>query len=78
MTSLSAETFGMKDRGKIQPGYFADMVLFDPNSIIDKATYDDPKQHPDGIDLVVVNGQIALQDGNHTGAGSGAMLRYRQ
>lgn len=78
MTSLSAETFGMKDRGKIQTGYFADMVLFDPNSIIDKATYDDPKQHPDGIDLVVVNGQIALQDGNHTGAGSGAMLRYRQ
>ena len=78
MTSLSAETFGMKDRGKIQPGYFADLVMFDPNTIIDKATYDDPKQTPAGIDLVVVNGQVALQDGVESRAGSGAMLRYRQ
>jgi N-acyl-D-aspartate/D-glutamate deacylase len=78
MTSLSAETFGMKDRGKIQPGYFADLVMFDPNTIIDKATYDDPKQTPAGIDLVVVNGQVALQDGVESSVGSGAMLRYRQ
>ena len=78
MTSLSAETFGMKDRGKIQPGYFADLVMFDPNTIIDKATYDDPKQTPAGIDLVVVNGKVALQDGVESRVGSGAMLRYRQ
>jgi N-acyl-D-amino-acid deacylase len=78
MTSLSAETFGMKDRGKVQVGYFADLVLFDPNTIIDKASYDDPKQGPDGIELVVVNGKLAFQQGQHMNAGSGAMLRYRR
>jgi len=78
MTSLSAETFGLKDRGKIQPGYFADLMLFDPATIIDTASYDDPKQEPIGIELVIVNGQIALQQGKHRGVGSGAMLRYRR
>ncbi len=77
ITSLSAETFGMKDRGKVQAGFFADLVLFDPSTIIDTATYDDPKQHPKGIDVVLVNGKVALQDGVQTGIGSGAMLRYR-
>mgnify|MGYP003627058663 CR=1 FL=1 len=78
MTSLSAETFGMKDRGKVQVGCFADLVMFDPNTIIDKASYDDPKLTPEGIELVIVNGQIAMQSGQHMNAGSGAMLRYRQ
>jgi N-acyl-D-amino-acid deacylase len=78
MTSLSAETFGMKDRGKVQVGYFADLVLFDPATIIDKASYDDPKLTPEGIDLVIVNGQIAMQGTQHMNAGSGAMLRYRR
>jgi N-acyl-D-amino-acid deacylase len=78
MTSLSAETFGMKDRGKIQVGYFADLMLFDPDTIIDTASYDDPKQEPIGIDMVIVNGQIALKQGKHLGVGSGAMLRYRR
>ena len=78
MTSLSAETFGMQERGKIQSGYWADLVLFNPDTIIDTATYDDPKQEPEGINLVVVNGEIALQDGKHTGAGTGKMLRYRR
>ncbi len=78
MTSLSAETFGMKDRGQVKPGHFADLVLFDPEVIIDTATYDNPKQEPDGIKLVMVNGKIALRDGVHTSVGSGRMLRYRQ
>ncbi|MEO2172501.1 MAG: D-aminoacylase [bacterium] len=78
MTSLSAETFGMTDRGQVKPGYFADLVMFDPESIIDTATYDDPKQEPAGINLVMVNGRIALQDGQHTRAGSGKMLRFRK
>ena len=78
MTSLSAETFGMKDRGQVKPGHFADLVLFDPEVIIDTATYDNPKQEPDGIKLVMVNGKIALLDGVHTSVGSGRMLRYRK
>lgn len=78
MTSLSADTFGMTDRGRIQEGYQADLVLFDPDTVIDNATYDEPKQEPHGIQLVVVNGEIAYEAGKHTGAGSGKMLRYRR
>ena len=78
MTSLSAATFGLTDRGQIKEGYWADLVLFDPLTIRDTATYDDPKQEPAGIDLVVVNGQVACQRGNHTGIGSGKMLRFRR
>lgn len=78
MTSLSAQTFGLVERGKIKEGYWADLVLFDPDIVIDKATYDDPKQEPIGISTVIVNGQIALNNGLHTGVGSGKMLRYRR
>ncbi|HEY5645159.1 MAG TPA: D-aminoacylase [Pseudomonadales bacterium] len=84
MTSLSATTFGLKDRGQIREGYWADLVLFDPATIIDTATYDAPQTEPDGIRLVMVNGAVAYdrldarQPGNHTGAGTGMMLRYRR
>jgi N-acyl-D-amino-acid deacylase len=78
MTSLSAQTFGLVDRGKIEPGYWADLVLFDPDTVIDKATYDDPQQAPAGISMVLVNGQVAMNKGQHTGVGSGKMLRYRR
>jgi len=78
MTSLSARTFGIKDRGQIRPGFFADLVVFDPDSIIDAATYDDPKREPLGISLVMVNGQVALDQHRHTGAGAGQMLRFRK
>lgn len=78
MTSLSARTFGMIDRGLVREGCFADLVLFDPETISDTATYDDPKQEAQGIKLVIVNGEIALDAGRHTGAGSGKMLRYRR
>ncbi len=77
MTSLSADTFGMKDRGQVSPGHYADLVMFDADTVQDTATYDDPKQEPEGISLVVVNGAVAYQNGQHTGAGSGKMLRYR-
>jgi len=76
MTSLSCDRFGFVDRGRIVAGGFADLVLFDPATVIDTATYDDPKQEPVGIDLVVVNGQIALDHGTHTGAGTGRLLRF--
>ncbi|NOX50399.1 MAG: D-aminoacylase [Gammaproteobacteria bacterium] len=78
MTSVSATTFGMLERGVLKAGYWADLVLFDPATVIDKATYDDPKQEPEGIHAVVVNGKLALRNGKHTGVGSGAMLRYRK
>lgn len=77
MTSLPADAFGLVERGRIAEGMYADLVLFDPDAIADRATYDDPKQEPQGIELVVVNGAIAYEHGRHTGAGSGRMLRYR-
>ncbi|MBN9494229.1 D-aminoacylase [bacterium] len=78
MTSLACDRFGLAGRGRIQEGAFADLVLFDPATVQDTATYPDPKQEPVGIDLVVVNGQVAVEKGKHTGAGSGRMLRYRR
>lgn len=78
MTSLAAQTFGIKDRGELRAGAWADLVLFDPATIIDTATYDDPKREPEGVSLVVVNGEIAYEDGRHTGIGSGRMLMRGQ
>ncbi|MGB1684932.1 MAG: amidohydrolase family protein, partial [Pseudomonadales bacterium] len=78
MTSLPARVFGMQDRGVIQVGSWADLVLFDPAEIQDLATYDAPKTEPAGIALVVINGEIGFHDGQHRKAGSGKMLRYRR
>ena len=84
MTALSAETFGIRERGQVREGYRADLTLFDPATIIDRASYDEPKTEPDGIRLVIVNGAIAFdrlepqQPGRHTGVGTGRMLRYRR
>jgi N-acyl-D-amino-acid deacylase len=78
MTSLPAERFGLAGRGRVAEGYWADLVLFDPATVRDLATYDDPKREPEGIALVVVNGEVAYEGGRHTGSGSGRMLRYRR
>jgi len=78
MTSVSARTFGMRERGEIREGFHADLVLFDPATIVDVATYDDPKREPAGVAAVIVNGQVAYREGWHTGVGSGQMLRYRR
>lgn len=75
MTSLACDRFGLKDRGRIEEGYWADLVLFDPRAVRDTATYEDPKQEPEGIAMVVVNGQVAYDEGRHTGVGAGQMLR---
>ncbi len=77
MTSLSAQTFGLKERGVLKEGYWADLVLFDPETIADTATYDEPKREADGVQAVVVNGKMAFLAGLHLGVGSGQMLRYR-
>ena len=77
MTSLPARRFGLADRGVLRVGAFADLVVFDPDSVVDTATYDDPKQEPTGIEAVVVNGAVAYRSGTHTGVGAGRMLRYQ-
>jgi N-acyl-D-amino-acid deacylase len=78
MTSIPAETFGLSDRGRVADGAWADLVLFDPASIADLATYDDPKRFPAGVSLVVVNGQIACRGAGPTAARAGRMLRFRR
>ena len=61
MTNLPASVLGLKDRGLIKEGYWADIVIFDANKIKDNSTWDDPHQYPSGIDLVMVNGNISLR-----------------
>lgn len=75
MTGFSAAKFGLKDRGVLEDGAYADLVLFDPATIIDRGTWEDPKQSPAGISLVMVNGQVVAQDGKPTEARPGKALR---
>jgi N-acyl-D-aspartate/D-glutamate deacylase len=75
MTTLPASILGLKDRGAIAVGQWADLVLFDPATVADRATFDDPFQYPVGIDTVIVNGQVVLDEGTHTGARPGRVLR---
>lgn len=77
MTSLPCERFGIPDRGYVREGLVADLVVFDPREVIDLATWDEPKREPAGIRKVFVSGALAYDDGEHTGAGTGKMLRYR-
>ncbi|HLR13646.1 MAG TPA: amidohydrolase family protein, partial [Burkholderiaceae bacterium] len=76
MTGLTAERFGIKDRGVIKPGAYADLVMFDPDTIAEAATFETPATPSIGINAVYVNG-IQAWDGNtgHTGARSGRVLR---
>jgi N-acyl-D-amino-acid deacylase len=75
MTSLSAARFGLKDRGTLREGAYADLVVFDPDTVEDAATFDNPKQPAKGIEMVVVNGRTVWQDGQHTGTRPGRALR---
>lgn len=75
MTTLPAGVLGLADRGAIKTGHWADLVLFDPATVSDRATFEDPFQYPVGIDTVLVNGQIVLDEGQHTGARPGKVLR---
>ena len=71
MTDNPARRFGLKRRGRIQEGFFADVVVFDPHTIMDNATYDDPRQPPTGIPFVLVNGQVAVDRERCTGVLAG-------
>lgn len=75
ITMLPAETFGIKGRGRIEVGYKADLVVFDPSKISDTATYDNPFQPPEGIYHVMVNGVASVSDGKPTGLRAGRVLR---
>jgi N-acyl-D-amino-acid deacylase len=75
MTSLPAQTFGFRDRGLIREGFAADLVIFDENTIVDRATYDKPHQFPLGISFVLVNGQLVLSGDQMTNRFPGLALR---
>jgi len=75
MTGFAAAKFGFRDRGLLREGYAADLVLFDPQAIIDVGTYEDPKHPPKGIVRVLVNGVPVVEHAKHTGARPGRVLR---
>jgi N-acyl-D-amino-acid deacylase len=75
MTSLNAAKLGITGRGLLRAGNFADLTLFDPDRVIDRATYEKPFEYNLGIEYVIVNGQVVLDQGKHTGARPGRALR---
>jgi N-acyl-D-aspartate/D-glutamate deacylase len=75
MTSLPAERFGLRDRGRLAEGFAADIVVFDPASVRDTATFEAPHAFPEGFELVVVNGAIAWSAGSDTIERAGEALR---
>ncbi len=75
MSALPAETLRIERRGRLQVGYFADVVVFDPDKVKDLATYENPHQYSTGIVHVLVNGVPVLRDGEHTGAKPGRVVR---
>ena len=74
ITGLPAEKLRWTDRGLLREGYRADLVVFDPETVMDRATYEDPHQYPVGIRHVLVNGRIVVRDETHTGARPGRVL----
>ena len=75
MTGMSATKVGLKQRGLLREGYFADITIFDPKTVIDRATFEQPHQYPAGINFVIVNGQVEVDNGKRTPALAGKVLR---
>jgi len=75
MTGLPAANVSLQQRGLLREGYFADITIFDPKTVIDRATFEDPNQYPIGINYVIVNGQIEVDSGQRTPALAGRVLR---
>ena len=75
MTALPAWRIGLRDRGEIREGWYADVVVFDPATVSDAATFEDPHQYATGIPWVIVNGRVAVEDGVFTDVRSGRVLR---
>ena len=78
MTSLNANKLGIADRGQVRPGFFADITIFDPAKVIDRATYEKPFAYNEGIEYVIVNGTLVLDRDQHTGALPGKVLRQKK
>jgi N-acyl-D-aspartate/D-glutamate deacylase len=76
MSSLNAAKIGLRDRGLLRTDSFADITIFDEKRVLDLATYDQPFQYNAGIEYVIVNGQVVLDKGTHTGARPGRALRH--
>ena len=77
LTGFPAANLSLKDRGLLKAGHYADIVVFDPNTIAEKATYTEPHQMAVGVDDVLVNGGFAFKDGKATGAHTGRAVRGR-
>lgn len=77
LTLLPAQTLGVSERGRLVPGFYADITIFDPDMIEDQATFEDPHQYANGIRHVLVNGMQVIADGEHTGATPGRAVRGR-
>jgi len=75
MTGLPASNVGLKQRGLLRQGYFADITIFDPKTVIDHATFEEPNQYPVGINFVIVNGQVEVDGGQRTALNAGRVLR---
>ena len=75
MTKKPAETFKLKNRGEIKEGNFADIVIFNLEKIKDKGTFVEPKQYPEGIDYVIINGNIVLENGKYNKILAGRVLK---
>jgi N-acyl-D-aspartate/D-glutamate deacylase len=76
MTSMCATRFGLRDRGLIQPGAFADVVVFDYDELDDVSTIEEPLAYCKGVEYVLVNGQLVIDGSEHTGARPGKRLHY--
>ena len=77
MTALPAQRLGLQDRGILRDGMKADVVVFNPDTVEAKATFEEPKQYPVGIDYVIVNGKLVIDNGTHTGALPGRALKSK-
>src|SRR5262249_25257851 len=78
MTSYAAADLGIPERGLLRTGYFADVVVFDPNTIAAVATFEKPHQYAVGVAHVFVNGTQVLREGEHTGAKPGRLLKHKR
>jgi len=77
ITTLPAQRERLRDRGLLKPGYFADITIFDPSTIVDKATYEHPTELSQGVKYVFVNGQLEYDQGQLTGLKAGVALRHQ-
>ena len=75
LTGLSSQKLSIQNRGKLAPGFYADIVIFDPATVRDKATFEKPHQYSEGMVHVLVNGTPVLKNGEHTGATPGMLVK---